>query len=104
MPEPRSTSQSSALGPLLQYWRRARHLSQPSLAIEADVSPRHICFLETGRVTPSREMVLHLATALRVPLRERNSLLLAAGFAPVYRESQLDAPALESARKAVDAI
>jgi len=104
MAEARSTQTSSPLGALLQYWRRARRLSQLALASEADVSPRHICFLETGRANPSREMVLHLATTLRVPLRERNTLLLAAGFAPLYRETRLDAPELEPVRLAVQAI
>lgn len=79
-------------------------MSQLALATEADVSPRHVCFLETGRARPSREMVLHLADTLEVPLRERNALLLAAGFAPIYRESHLDAPELAPARAALDAI
>lgn len=79
-------------------------MSQLALATEADVSPRHISFLETGRANPSREMVLHLAQTLEVPLRERNALLLAAGFAPVYRESNLDSPELAPARAALDAI
>ncbi len=79
-------------------------MSQLALAHEADVSPRHICFLETGRAKPSREMVLMLADALNVPLRERNGLLLAAGFAPLFRESSLDDPFLEPVRTAIDAI
>jgi transcriptional regulator with XRE-family HTH domain len=93
-----------AVGPLLQYWRKARHLSQLALATEAGISARHLCFLETGRAKPSREMVLLLASVLDVPLRERNMLLLAAGFAPVYKETQLDAPELQSVRVALDAI
>ena len=97
-------SEGRALGALLQYWRHARNLSQLALAHEADVSPRHVCFLETGRAKPSREMVLHLAETLDVPLRERNGLLLAAGFAPVYRESTLDDRALLPVRTAIDAI
>lgn len=92
------------IGTLFRYWRTERKLSQLALAVEADVSPRHICFLETGRARPSREMVLHLAEALAVPLRERNILLLAAGFAPVYLESDLDAPELAPARTALDAM
>jgi transcriptional regulator with XRE-family HTH domain len=79
-------------------------MSQLALANEADVSPRHLCFLETGRAKPSRDMVLLLADALRVPLRERNALLLAAGFAPIFRESGLDDPDLEPVRTAIDAI
>ncbi len=91
-------------GGLLQYWRRARNLSQLALAHEADVSPRHICFLETGRARPSREMLLRLSEALTIPLRERNALLLSAGYAPVYSESGWDAPAMAAARTAIDAI
>jgi len=95
---------ASSVGALLQYWRKMRHLSQLALANEAEVSPRHLCFLETGRARPSREMVLLLAKALQVPLRERNALLLAAGFAPMYRETKLDAPELGQVRVALDAI
>jgi transcriptional regulator with XRE-family HTH domain len=95
---------SSAVGPLIQYWRKARSLSQLALAAEADVSPRHLCFVETGRAAPSRDMVLHLAETLRVPLRERNALLLAAGFAPMFVESSLDDPSLAAVRAAVNAI
>lgn len=94
----------SPVGALLQHWRRARHMSQLALATEAGVSARHLCFVETGRAKPSREMVLLLATTLGVPLRERNALLLAAGFAPVYREAALDAPEIASVRSALDAI
>jgi transcriptional regulator with XRE-family HTH domain len=79
-------------------------MSQLALANEAAVSPRHVCFLETGRAKPSREMVLHLADTLSVPLRERNALLTAAGYAPIYSESSLDAPQLASVRAAIDAI
>ena len=79
-------------------------MSQLALAHEAEVSPRHVCFLETGRAKPSREMVLLLADALKVPLRERNALLLAAGFAPLFRESSLADPQLEPVRAAIDAI
>jgi transcriptional regulator with XRE-family HTH domain len=74
------------------------------LALQAGVSQRHLSFIETGRSKPSREMVLLVARALDVPLRERNALLLAAGFAPLFRESDLDAPALAPARKAIDCI
>jgi transcriptional regulator with XRE-family HTH domain len=79
-------------------------LSQLALAHEANVSPRHICFLETGRAKPSRDMVLLLADTLAVPLRERNALLLAAGFAPMFRESTLDDSELAPVRTAVQAI
>jgi transcriptional regulator with XRE-family HTH domain len=105
MLEPRTTpTRASSVGALLQQWRKVRHMSQLALANEAEVSPRHVCFLETGRARPSREMVLLLATALDVPLRERNALLLAAGFAPVYKETDIDAPELGPVRVALDAI
>ncbi len=94
----------SDFGPLLQQWRKARRLSQLALASEAAVSIRHLCFIETGRSSPSRGMVLKLAEVLDVPLRERNTLLLAAGFAPVYQESALDAPTLAAVRGALDTI
>jgi transcriptional regulator with XRE-family HTH domain len=93
-----------AFGRLLSQWRRLRGKSQLDLAVQAAVSPRHVSFVETGRSKPSREMVLTLATALQVPLRERNALLLAAGYAPVYRETRLDAPELEPALRALDLI
>ncbi|HMI91715.1 MAG TPA: helix-turn-helix transcriptional regulator [Polyangiales bacterium] len=94
----------TSIGNLLQYWRKARNLSQLALAHEAEVSPRHVCFLETGRSRPSREMVLLLASVLDVPLRERNGLLLAAGFAPMYSETRLDDPELGPVRAALAAI
>jgi len=94
----------ASVGALLQYWRRARNLSQLALAHEAEVSPRHICFLETGRARPSRDMIVLLAAVLDVPLRERNALLLAAGFAPMYGEARLDAPEVGAVRRALDAI
>jgi len=96
--------QTGSVGTLLQYWRKARRLSQLALAVEAEISARHLCFVESGRAKPSREMILILANALEVPLRERNALLLAAGFAPLYRESKLDAPELKSVRAALEAI
>ena len=99
-----SASPARAIGPLLQHWRKTRSLSQLALAYEADVSPRHICFLETGRAKPSREMVMLLSNVLDVPLRERNAMLLAAGFAPMYAESRLDAPELHAVQTALRAI
>jgi transcriptional regulator with XRE-family HTH domain len=104
MIEPGTAGAANSIGALLQYWRKARHLSQLALANEADVSPRHVCFLETGRAKPSREMVMLLATALDVPLRERNALLLAAGFAPIYSETSLTAPELGPVRMALEAM
>lgn len=91
-------------GEHLKHWRQHRRLSQLDLAQDADISTRHLSFVETGRSVPSREMVLRLAERLDVPLRERNALLVAAGYAPMYRERSLDDPALSSARKAVDLI
>ena len=85
-------------------WRRIRRKSQLELALEADVTPRHLSFVETGRSRPSREMVLLLASALDVPLRERNALLLAAGFAPLHHETDLGAPELAPALAALKAI
>ncbi len=95
---------ASSIGSLLQYWRKTRNLSQLALANAAEVSARHICFVETGRARPSREMVVLLSTVLDVPLRERNALLLAAGFAPVYGETKLNAAELRPVRAALDAI
>jgi transcriptional regulator with XRE-family HTH domain len=94
----------SEVGPLLQRWRKSRRLSQLALSAEAAVSLRHLCFIETGRASPSRAMVLRLADVLDIPLRERNTLLLAAGFAPIYRESTLAAPELVAVRGALEAI
>jgi transcriptional regulator with XRE-family HTH domain len=98
------TLPSRPVGELLRTWRQRRSLSQLDLACRADVSARHVSFLETGRSKPSREMLLHLAEELDIPLRERNSLLVAAGFAPAYSEESLDAPALRAAREAVDLV
>jgi transcriptional regulator with XRE-family HTH domain len=99
-----SAVESSGAGPLLRRWRESRHLSQLDLALEAEVSSRHISFLETGRAAPSREMLLTLSNVLDVPLRERNILLLAAGFAPVYRETSLDDPRMSHVRAALEMI
>jgi len=89
-------------GLLLRRWRAVRRVSQLHLALDADISTRHLSCVETGRARPSREMVLRLAEALQVPLRERNALLLAAGYAPLYRQTGLDAPEMDAARRAVD--
>jgi transcriptional regulator with XRE-family HTH domain len=90
-----------AFGRLLRHWRLARRLSQIGLAAEADISARHLCFLETGRARPSREMVQLLAGALELPLGEQNALLLAAGYAATYGARPLDAPELEHIRQAL---
>jgi transcriptional regulator with XRE-family HTH domain len=92
---------AAPLGDQLREWRRRRRMSQLDLALEAGVSARHLSFLETGRSRPSREMVLRLCEELDVPLRDRNRLLLAAGFAPAYEERPLEAPELEPIRRAV---
>ncbi len=94
----------NGVGPLLRRWRQARHLSQLDLALEADVSARHISFIESGRAQPSREMLLTLSNVLDVPLRERNLLLLAAGYAPVYGETNLDDPRMSQVRTAIEVI
>ena len=98
-----STAEASP-GALLRDWRRRRRLSQLDLALEAGVSARHVSFLETGRSRPSREMVLHLSEQLDVPLRDRNRLLLAAGFAPAFDERPIDAPEMAPVRDALDKI
>jgi transcriptional regulator with XRE-family HTH domain len=89
------------VGGLLRQWRERRRLSQLELALQAEISTRHLSFVETGRSRPSRDMVLHLADQLDVDLRERNHLLLAAGFAPVYSESTLESPQMSAVRAAV---
>src|SRR5436305_12683019 len=95
---------SSRVGELLREWRRQRRLSQLDLAMSAEVSARHLSFVETGRSKPSRELVLHLAEHLEVPLRDRNRLLLAAGYAPDYRETPLDDASMASVRDALDKV
>jgi len=104
MSQETSRAEASTVGQLIQHWRRARKKSQLTLALDAGVSARHLGFLEIGRAKPSREMVLLLAGVLDVPLRERNGFLLAAGYAPMYRETGLDAPEMQHARKAVGMI
>ena len=81
-----NTNTAVAAGEYLRTWRRRRQMSQLNFALLAQISQRHLSFLESGRAAPSREMLLHLAEQLEVPLRERNAMLLAAGFAPVYLE------------------
>jgi transcriptional regulator with XRE-family HTH domain len=92
------------VGTMLRDWRTRRRLSQLDLALEADVSTRHLSFVETGRAHPSREMILKLAERMDIPLREQNTLLLAGGFAPLYREQSLESPSLARARDAVQRI
>jgi transcriptional regulator with XRE-family HTH domain len=92
------------VGDLLREWRQRRRLSQLDFSVEAEISTRHLSFLETGRSQPSREMLLHLADLLKVPLRERNTLLVAAGFAPMFAERALNDPALQAAHTAVELV
>ena len=98
------TATPIGFGSLLRQWRTARRMSQQQLAIESEVSTRHISYVENGKSSPSREMVLILASALDLPLRERNSLLSTAGFAPIYRETNLSAPEMQPVRHAFDTI
>ncbi|AIP37603.1 helix-turn-helix family protein [Paraburkholderia xenovorans LB400] len=95
---------SRTVGDLLREWRQRRRMSQLLLAAEADISTRHLSFVESGRAVPSREMVMHLAERLDVPLRARNALLVAAGYAPLFRERQLSDPQLAAAREAVELV
>jgi transcriptional regulator with XRE-family HTH domain len=97
-------SAPAPFGERLRHWRQRRRLSQLELALQAEVSTRHLSCVETGRASPSREMVLRLAERLQLPPRERNALLVAAGFAPMYRERALDDPAMAAARNAVQRI
>src|SRR5205807_419977 len=97
-------STARPVGDHLREWRQRRRMSQLDLACNADISTRHLSFLETGRSQPSRGMVLHLSEQLEIPLRERNVLLVAAGYAPVFPERALDDPALVAARHAVDLV
>jgi transcriptional regulator with XRE-family HTH domain len=95
---------TAPVGALLRQWRQRRRLSQLDLASDAAISTRHLSCLETGRAQPSRQMLMRLAERLEVPVRERNTLLTAAGYAPMYRERALDDPALAAARRAVDVL
>jgi transcriptional regulator with XRE-family HTH domain len=96
-----ATTTGTAFGALLRDWRRRRRLTQLDLGIQADVSARHLSFLETGRSKPSRDMVLHLSEELDVPLRGRNELMMAAGFAPAYTEHGLDDTEMGEVRRSL---
>lgn len=98
------TAHATAVGDHLRQWRQRRRLSQLDLALDAEISTRHLSFLETGRAQPSRDMVLRLAEHLEIPLRERNTILVAAGYAPVFPQRSLDDPALAAPRRAVELI
>lgn len=97
-----TATEAPRVGELLREWRRRRNLSQLSLASESAVSTRYLSFIETGRARPSRQMVTHLAERLEVPLRERNALLLAAGYAPTFTHRSLDDPSMQPVRDAID--
>jgi len=99
-----ASTQPVHIGDYLREWRQRRHLSQLDLAGDAEISARHLSFVETGRAAPSRDMVLRLAERLDVPLRERNVLLVAAGFAPAFPQRGLEDPALKAARQAIDRV
>jgi transcriptional regulator with XRE-family HTH domain len=99
-----TTTSTAGAGPLLRDWRRRRRLSQLDLALESGVSARHLSFIETGRSKPSAEMVLRLAEQLAVPLRDRNQLLLAAGYAPAFEERALDSPELAPVHDAIQRV
>lgn len=101
---PNRSPKGKPAGDYLRAWRRRRRKTQLELSLEAEVSQRHLSFLESGRSVGSREMLLRLAELLEVPLRERNAMLLAAGYAPVYPESSLHDPALEGARQAIERV
>src|SRR5580658_1755564 len=98
------TAVAAPFGDLLREWRQRRRLSQLELACQAEISTRHLSFVETGRAQPSRDMLLHLSEQLDVPVRERNVLLVAAGYAPIFPERPLEHPALAAARAAVDLV
>ncbi len=95
-------AETIGVGPLLRRWRESRHFSQMELALEAEISTRHLSFLETGKAQPSREMLLLLSNVLDVPFRERNLLLLAAGYAPIYGETSLDDPRMAQVRAVIE--
>jgi transcriptional regulator with XRE-family HTH domain len=97
-------SSGRAVGDHIREWRRRRRLSQLAFALEAEISQKHLSFIESGRAAPSRDMVLRLAEHLQVPLRERNAMILAAGYAPAFPERPLDDPALKPARAAIELI
>jgi len=95
---------SGHVGELIRHWRTVRAISQLALAMQAEISTRHLSYLEAGRAIPSREMILRLSEALQIPLRERNILLLAGGYAPLYRETDINTPEMAEARRALEFI
>ncbi len=99
-----AVQQRNSFGELLRRWRTTRRVSQLELGLDAEVSSRHISFIETGRAKPSRSMVALLSNVLDVPLRERNTMLIAAGYAPLYHETDLNAPQMAQVRQALELI
>jgi transcriptional regulator with XRE-family HTH domain len=99
-----AVAERPGVGPLLRDWRLRRRMSQMDLALEAGVSTRHVSFVETGRSRPSAEMLLHLAEQLDVPLRDRDALLLAAGYAPAFGARDLEAPEMAPVREAIELV
>ncbi|MGK2872198.1 MAG: helix-turn-helix domain-containing protein [Alphaproteobacteria bacterium] len=95
------TSGTRTFGEHLKQWRSRRRLSQLKFSLESGISQKHLSFIEVGRSSPSREMVIHLSECLEIPLRERNTMLLAAGYAPLYPARELDDPTLQPARAAI---
>ncbi|WP_214401244.1 helix-turn-helix domain-containing protein [Pseudonocardia lacus] len=104
MATPRAVAQPTSAGELLRFWRQRRRMSQLDLAVAAEVSTKHLSFVETGKARPSRQLLVHLADALAVPLRERNRLLLAGGFAPPHRERPFQDRAMQPLRQALTAL
>ena len=104
LPSLHPPARATRLGALLREWRAARRLSQLDLALEAGVSARHLSYVETGKAQPSRDMIARLADTLGIPLRERNALLMAAGYAPEFPERTLDTPELAPVRRAIELI
>ena len=96
--------QEHELGNLLRYWRRQRGKSQLDMSLDAGISQRHLSFVESGRSTPSRDLLLIVSEKLDIPLRERNVLLLASGYAPTYNESAWEAPEMAVVTKAIDRV
>ena len=97
-------SPSPHAGDHIRQWRQRRRLSQMALALDAEISTRHLSFVETGRAAPSRRMILTLAERLAIPMRERNLVLVAGGFAPVYPERALAAPEMAGASEVIDIV
>ena len=104
MPNTSFKPAETELGALLRYWRQQRGKSQLDLALDASVSQRHISFVESGRSTPSRDLLIGLAETLDIPLRERNTLLLASGYAPIYTENAWDTPEMAAISHAIDCV